>query len=282
MFCLGFVVTALTAMQAQQEFQHESDVALEMRSPESDAPWELSAKLLSGLERGASRFVGLAVRLSSHETATVVRPTPKGWRENSLGRDAYSLTVALDEVRTHGGKPDKRKVFERHAEPAPYSWLLLFSADNQPYFRYREIDGVTNGLGVRSIEFRGAMHFSDGRDIRQWQGTVLVNSDDHSIVRVVAEPKDQQERIRVRLDRRNKNMGFRIGPGGPVSRAGPRVRSRRTTVLFNAQLDSLRLPSESRNEVRIVDHDWSRHPEQTLIRRFDGWTLDPELGSDRP
>ena len=55
-------------------------------------------------------------------------------------------------------------------------------------------DGFEGFDWVRRIQFRGALPFTDGRDIRQWEGTVLVDAFTHS-----AEYDEEEGRIEMRL-----------------------------------------------------------------------------------
>ena len=69
------------------------------------------------------------------------------------------------------------EVIDAEAFPPAYEWVFLFSKANQPYFAYRERGDRFEGYDwVRIFEFKGAIPYTDGRDIRQWDGVILVDA----------------------------------------------------------------------------------------------------------
>ena len=54
---------------------------------------------------------------------------------------------------------------------------------------------------VREIQFRGTLGFTDGDDIRQWEGIVTVDAATFTPIQIQAQPRAQDERIKEMYDR---------------------------------------------------------------------------------
>lgn len=130
--------------------------------------------------------------------------------------------------------------------PPVYAWTLLFSDFHQPYFSYRDRGEEAHGFErVQRIRFRGSIPFSDGTDIRQWEGEALVDLSTRMPVEIVAEPLNQPDRlVRQYLDYKKSFRltlafyGFRLAS----LRLGKRPFGRRVRVRFLLQRNGLRMP----------------------------------------
>jgi hypothetical protein len=130
--------------------------------------------------------------------------------------------------------------------PPVYAWTLLFSDFNQPYFSYRDHGEEGHGFDrVHRIGFRGSIPFSDGSDIRQWEGFALVDTRTLMPVEVVAEPLNQPDRLVRRYLDYKKSLritlafyGFRLAS----LRLGKRPFGRRVRVRFRPERNGLHMP----------------------------------------
>ena len=53
----------------------------------------------------------------------------------------------------------------------------MFSDVKEPYFDFRLVETRFDGFDlVHEIQFRGSLPFTDGKDIRQWEGVVLIDA----------------------------------------------------------------------------------------------------------
>jgi hypothetical protein len=171
--------------------------------PENNAPWGLSADLLDRLAERAEDYRNYARRFICLETIRQARYDNSG--EASQERDSsydYVLELGSQGTEFHESRErvkDGKKVDAKDNGPAfppAYSWTALFSRFHQPYFAYRDLgDGFEGFDWVRAIEFKGSLPWSDGRDIRQWEGVAIINAGDMTLLEVRARPTGQRERI---------------------------------------------------------------------------------------
>ena len=127
--------------------------------------------------------------------------------------------------------------------------MFLFSRSYEPYFSYRFVDDRFDGFDwVLEIQFKGSVPFSDGKDIRQWEGTVLVDAVTYTPLEIHAEPTGQAERIEA-LYRQHASsfnfMGMRSKPKPLGYRADIQFRYRRDGLTFptNLRYDTFRAVS---------------------------------------
>lgn len=229
----------------------------------SDAPWGLTPDVLAPLYERAARYAAYAQRFTCDEVARRADYDAEGTASKEQSRTyAYILTrgntgVSIREFRQELSADGKIKAGEvQDDEPFPpaYMWVFLFSRFNEPYFAYRLVSDRFDGFDwVYQIEFKGSLPFSSGRDIREWQGTVLVDAVTHAPLEIEAEPAGQVERIQ-ELYRKYQSsfnlMGGRTAPPPLGYRAWVQFRYRdpESSLLFPTELryDTFRAVTSSR------------------------------------
>jgi len=193
--------------------------------PESDNPWGLEMQFIELLYDKAGVYEDYIRRFTCDEQARLAEYDGGGQVSNErLRRYGYLLVESeidhsVHEHRQELGKDGSLKGGEvRDEEPFPpaYAWVFLFSRFNEPYFSFRLIEDRFDGFDwIYEIQFRGSLPFRTGKDIREWEGTVLIDAVTHAPLEIIAEPAGQQERIEAlyRQWRSSFNvMGMRTAP----------------------------------------------------------------------
>jgi len=216
--------------------------------PDDGSPWGLEPELASRLAAVAEQYLEYAVKFTCTETVRKAKfddgeakkETRKQYGYLLERGDGRALAEYRQKMKSDGTVTDS-PVNDPEAFPPAYEWVFLFSKANQPYFAYRERGDRFEGYDwVRVFEFKGAIPYTDGRDIRQWDGVVLVDATTLTPVEIRAEPGRQQERLKLMFDRwaQSFNMiGYRTG-------AKPQGYSGR--VIFQTRQDKLSFPTEMR------------------------------------
>ncbi len=173
-------------------------------APESDKPWGLDAQLLAELSAAAETYYDYAQRFTCDESARLAEYEADGDVKERERQYAYLLVRddrgrAVREFRQRldrSGNARAGAVEDEDPFPPAYAWVFLFSEFHRPYFSFRYLDNRFDGFDwVHEIQFKGSYPFTDGQDIRQWEGTVLVDAVTLTPVQVRAEPAGQQDRI---------------------------------------------------------------------------------------
>ncbi len=222
---------------------------------EKDSEWGLPKPMLEALARQAEVYRDFALRFSCTENARVAHydESNEATRESSR-KYAYLLERSPDgeaireyrealrrRSRGEGSTAGSREVDDEEKFPPAYAWVFLFSRAHQPFFMYRLLGDRFEGFDwVHEIQFRGASPFADGKDIRQWEGTVLVDAVTLSPVEIRAEPSAQKERIRAIFDQWSQSFNL-LG-----MRLAPRPFGYRCRVHFGYRRDRLSFPTELR------------------------------------
>jgi hypothetical protein len=216
--------------------------------PDDGSPWGLKPELADRLAAVAVQYVDYAVKFTCTETVRKAKFDDGEAKKETRRQygyllergDGQSIAEYRQKMKSDGTVTDSQ-VNDPEAFPPAYEWVFLFSKANQPYFAYRERGDRFEGYDwVRIFEFKGAIPYSDGRDIRQWDGVVLVDATTLTPVEIRAEPGRQQERLKLLFDRwaQSFNMaGYRTG-------AKPEGFSGR--VIFQTRQDKLSFPTELR------------------------------------
>lgn len=226
---------------------------------EPEGPWVLPKEMLDALAKQAQLYREYAVRFTCNEDARVAHYDESAEATNEKSRRyAYLLerdegATNLREVREVLKKPSKKKVSDQEPQgtgreaddeerfPPAYAWVFLFSAVSQPYFMYRDLGDRFEGFDwVHEIQFRGALPFTDGKDIREWEGTALVDAVTMTPIDIRAEPTSQKERIRALFDQWSKAFNI-VG-----AHLAPRPFGYRCNVSFRTRRDRLTFPTELR------------------------------------
>ncbi len=258
-------------------------------APVSEEPWGLNTELLENLASKAAVYEVYTKRFTCEELATLAEYDNSGQVKNERVR-RYGYLLVQDEIdhgvseyRQEFGKDGSLKGGEvKDEEPFPpaYGWVFLFSRFNEPYFSFRLIEDRFDGFDwVYEIQFRGALQFTDGKDIREWEGTVLVDAVTHTPLEILAEPAGQQQRIE-ELYRRHQSsfniMGMRTAPRPLGFRARIQFRHRHRDA-------GLTFPTDLRYDTFTAVTVSQTMPVKASSRAYSKYrvftaTLDEELG----
>jgi hypothetical protein len=234
--------------EAPSDEADETDPAYMTLLPDDGSPWGIPSETSEKLAAVADTYLEYAVRFTCNETVRRAKFTDGEAKKETVKRYGYLLDrgdgreVAEFRQKLRGdGTVTDNVVADAEAFPPAYAWVFLFARINQPYFAYRERGDRFEGYDwVRIFEFKGAVPYSDGRDIRQWDGVVLVDATTLTPVEIRAEPSRQAERLKLMFDRWAQSfniVGFRTGPK-PEGYSG--------RVLFQSRRDKLTFPTELR------------------------------------
>ncbi len=192
--------------------------------PDSKAPWGLPDALLGKL---AERAVDYRRTVKSFTCTETVRSADYDEGEagkEKLRRYAFLLTPGADgdrilesrNVLRASGAVKPGEVDDGEPFPAAFAWVFLFSEFHQGFFAYRDLGERFDGFDwVRDIEFKGALPFTDGKDIREWEGVVTIDNTTMTPLEIRAQPSSQSDRIRQQFDQWSKSfnvIGFRTAP----------------------------------------------------------------------
>jgi len=266
---------------------------------EPDAPSrELPQQLLTDLAVRSARYLEQAPRFHCVESVRNIR-----YRET--GRRVRESEYLFEPGGTHDGNvvPDFRfrvrpegRIRTRHSRhtdtfPSTADWVKLFSAENQPWFIYRDLGIRVEGFDlVREIEFRGWFPLVDGRDIREWEGTALVEVTRMNLVEVRARPLNQEARVAKLFDRWSRAFKIKVGiSAGPFLMPFVTFRLARKPLAhdlflrFDHPHDDVRLPTELRYETRRQVSPDDSVAQSTSVRRYGECGLrTSELGALDP
>lgn len=215
-----------------------------------DEPWGLPAELLVPLRRKARIYENYAQQFTCTERALIAEYDRNGEVDKEREKRYGYLLVkspngeSMREYRqemAEDGSVRKGEVKDEEPFPPAYAWVFLFSEFNEPYFSFRDVGERFDGFDwVREIEFRGSLAFTDGRDIRQWEGVVLVDAVTYTPLTIRAEPAGQVQRIEQMFEMWSKSFNI-LG-----NRTGPKPLGYRADIEFKLRREGLTLPTELR------------------------------------
>jgi hypothetical protein len=187
--------------------------------------WGLDPRLRESLYDKAAVYAEYIRRFTCDETARVAEYDNSGEVKNERVKTYGYLLMqgeidqSIREYRQEFAKDGSLKsgeVKDEESFPPAYAWVFLFSRFNEPYFSFRLVDDRFDGFDwIYEIRFRGSLPFRTGKDIREWEGTVLVDAVTHTPLEIRAEPSGQRERIEslYRQWKQSFNiMGMRTAP----------------------------------------------------------------------
>jgi len=255
--------------------------------PDSDDPWGLDPSLLEMLFEKAVVYRDFTRRFTCTETARLADYDGTGTvSDERIRRYGYLLTTSaagdsVRELRQLVGrngtlKPDP--VEDEEPFPPAYAWVFLFSRFNEPYFGFRYLGDRFDGFDwVHEIQFKGGLPFTDGKDIRQWEGMALVDAVTFNPIEIRAEPTGQRERIDALYRRWSGSfnvLGMHSAPKPLGFRARIQFRDRKKGLSFPTELryDTFRAVSPQ----RIVPTKASTRSYQNY--QFFGTTQEQEFG----
>ncbi len=150
--------------------------------------------------------------------------------------------------------------------PDAYSWTLMFAPDRQKLFRFRYTDQEWFSLRQAQIlEFSAPLPFSSGRTIYEWGGKVWVDAENFNILKIEAEPGNQNERLKEQLDLYRKSPRFLIYS------MGRKPQGYRYNLTFLNELHELSLPDYLEFRSFTLDLQGDEEWESQTILRYSGY-----------
>jgi hypothetical protein len=268
----------------KDEEKGEPDPAYMTMLPDDGSPWGISSELSARLARVAERYVAYAVKFTSVETVRKAAFSDGEAKKETSKRYGYLLERGDDQsIREFrqkmkgDGTVTSTEVNDSEAFPPAYAWAFLFSQANQPYFAYRERGDRFEGYDwVRVFEFKGAVPYTDGREIRQWDGVALVDAATLTPVEIRAEPSRQQERLKALFSRWAQSfnlIGYRVGPK-PIGFSG--------RVLFQTRRDELTFPTQLRYTTFRAVSPSRTQPTEASTRDYSSYRFFKTATDERP
>ena len=252
--------------------------------PEDGSAWGVPPELASRLAGVAEKYLEYAVKFTCAETVRKARFDEREAKRETSRNYGYLLErgdgQSIREFRQKlksDGTVSTSEVDDAEAFPPAYAWVFLFSKANQPYFAYRERGDRFEGYDwVRIFEFKGAIPYTDGRDIRQWDGVVLVDATTLTPVEIRAEPGHQMERLKLLFERWSQSfniVGFRTGPKA-IGFSG--------RVLFQTRRDQLTFPTQLRYSSFRAVTPKSTEPTEASTRDYSAYHFFMTQTNERP
>jgi hypothetical protein len=252
----------------------------------SDQPWGLEPGLIEELYAKASVYEAYTKRFTCNETARLARYSEGKVQSEKVRRYGYLLTrlesgFGVHEIRQEFAKDGSVRpgaIDDEDPFPAAYAWVFMFSHFNEPYFSFRLIADRFDGFDwVLEFEFRGSLPFTTGKDIRQWQGRVILDAVSKTPLEIVAEPIGQTEKIET-LYRQWSDSFNVLG-----MRTGPKPLGHQAQVQFRHRKEDLTFPTELRYDTFRAVAPQRVVKTRASIRKYDGYLIyvtkaDPELG----
>lgn len=218
-------------------------------APESERPWGLPDDLSQALRAKSTLYSDYARRFVCDETARLADYDGQGGVvTEDARRYAYLLVSGPmgERVREYRQRMEKEgrvklgEVEDSESFPPAYAWVFMFGRFHAPYFSFRKIGTYFDGFDlVHEIEFRGSLPFTDGKDIRQWEGTVLLDAFKLTPLEIQAEPTNQKKRVEEIYRRWAQSfniLGFRTKSPPLGYRARIQFRYEREGLTFPTQL----------------------------------------------
>lgn len=256
------------------EKEGEEVTANDQVRPESEAEWTVPDGILEELAERVRQYREYAVRFECIETVRFSDYDEGIVDKERLRRYRYLLErdESGDNIRefrqrlTSEGETRGGAVNDGDPFPPAYAWVYLFSEFNQPFFSYRYLGDRFEGFDwVREIQFRGALGFTDGRDIRQWEGTVLLDAATLTPLEIHAQPRAQDEKIEAEYRRWARSFNL-LG-----WKAGKKPLAYRARVQFRMRRDGLTFPTDLRYDTaRAVSPD-SMIPVKASLRSYEDY-----------
>ena len=154
------------------------------------------------------------------------------------------------------------------AFPDAYSWTLIFVPDRQHLFHFKY--DAQEWFSLRQsyiLEFLAPLPFTSGRTIYEWSGKVWVDAENFNILKVEAEPGNQEERLKTEL------KAYRQAPRFLIYPMGKRPHGYRYNVTFLNELQDISLPDEVEVRSFTLDLQAEEEWESQTILRYSGYQL---------
>ena len=237
--------------------------------PASDEEAEARmTEMMPRLELASHRAERYALRFTCDET---FRTANYNWgageaRSEQVKRSSYLLVFDEDRTRysvlrqalNKDGKLGGTQTVELPA-PDAYAWTFLFNPRNQRVLHYRYLGREIKDYRLAHvIEFDSSAPFVEGRDIREWSGTVWVEDRTFNFIRVEAWPSFQDRRLQGQWRAYTESMQL------PWGKAKPRPRGYELSVEFNYTRDDMLFPTR----VDLRDFVWVGRGREVTDRQF--------------
>ena len=246
-------------------------------APQSDEPWGLDADLLEPLFDKAGSYQAYARKFTCRETARVAKYDPGGAVADESSKEYGYLLVqsptgnAVTEVRQEyasDGKLKKGEVDDKEPFPPAYAWVYLFSRFNEPYFAFRYLGDKFDGFDwVHEIQFKGSLPFTDGEDIREWEGVALVDAVTYTPLEIRAEPSGQRARIEAMYRRWASSFNI-VG-----ARTAPKPLGYGARIEFRLRKEGLTFPTELRYDTFRAVAAGQTIPTKASIRAYTNYRI---------
>ncbi len=147
--------------------------------------------------------------------------------------------------------------------PEPYSWIFIFSRNFRNTMKYGYLGKEIYPYKLAHIiSFRGFQPFSDGRDIREWEGKLWVEEKTWNILKVEAKPIHQDDILelkRLEYNRAFSFMGIKLKKK-PIGFS--------CTVYFDFEHEGLSFPTEARYELFEQISEKETRPHSKIILSY--------------
>jgi len=237
---------------------------------QQDTPWGLPNELLERLADQAEAYGTATMNLTFRESTQRLKYPRGRINEGAVRQSDYVFTLddgVMVSVPAKGHGSSTKRYGKSKAPPA-HAWMQLFSGTNQPYFAFRDLGEVPHAFGkARKIQFRGSLPYDDGADIRQWEGTVLIDSYSLQLLELDAEPLHLWPRLE--QQRRKYVQSFKLVLFVQLIRFKKRPIAERVHVRFDVQPNGMWLPADSdveRFELVAPDRALMR---SRLVKQFE-------------
>jgi len=243
---------------------------------ESEAPWDLSSDILDPLISKAAIYAEYTNRFTCDEAARLADYNKSGevYSENQRRYGYLLLKDVQNNVReyrqrlTKSGELKPGEVNDSEKFPPAYAWVFLFSDFNEAYFSYRFVADRFDGFDwVYEIQFKGSHRFTDGKDIRQWEGVALVDAVTFTPIEIRAEPAGQRDRIDSMY--REYNSSFNV----MGMRTAPKPLGYRAEIQFRHRKDSLTFPTQVRYDTFRAVGIQQVVPTKASIRNYSKYRI---------
>ncbi|MCP3978350.1 MAG: hypothetical protein GY716_03320 [bacterium] len=251
----------------------------DFEKPSDGLEWGLPPELLEPLYERAEVYRAYTRRFTCDEEARVAEYDSKNGSvsKERVRRYGYLLRKSpigeedFEEFRQEMGRNGNLKageVLDEEPFPPAYEWVFLFSRFNEPYFSLAYLGDRFEGFDwVYEIYFKGSLSFTSGKDIREWEGTVLIDAVNHTPLEIRAEPAGQKERIEGLY--RNWNKSFSI----VGMRTAPKPFGYRAHIQFSMSRDGLRFPTQLRYDTFRAVSLARVAPIRASTRRYDNYRI---------
>lgn len=243
---------------------------------ESDEPWGIDPGLLQELYTKAAVYEAYTKRFTCNETARLAHYDNGAVASEKLRRYGYLLTTlqpgaGVYEIRQEFAKDGTMRpgaVNDEDPFPAAYAWVFMFSRFNEPYFSFRMVADRFDGFDwVQEFEFRGSLPFTDGKDIRQWQGRIVLDAVSKTPLEIHAEPVGQTERIEAMYRKWSQSFNL-LG-----MRTGPKPLGHRARIQFRHRKEGLTFPTELRYDTFLAVAPQKVLQTRASTRQYDSYLI---------